>query len=56
MTITYEVSVYKTKKRKLMKKLNEKYTYLTHKAKQATGIKEAAGLIHKAAKLKSKFD
>ena len=39
-----------------MKKLNKKYADLMHKAQQATGRKEAVGLIHKAAKLKSKFD
>ena len=27
-----------------------------HQAQQATGRKEAVGLIHKAAKLKTKFD
>ena len=39
-----------------MKKLNKKYADLMRKAQQATGRKEAVGLIHKAAKLKSKFD
>ena len=39
-----------------MKKLNKKYADLMHKAQQATGRKEAVGLIHLAAKLKSKFD
>jgi len=39
-----------------MKKLNKKYADLMHKAQQATGRKEAVGLIHKAAKLKTKFD
>ena len=41
---------------KQMKKLNKKYADLMRKAQQATGRKEAVGLIHKAAKLKSKFD
>ena len=39
-----------------MKKLNKKYADLMHQAQQATGRKEAVGLIHKAAKLKNKFD
>ena len=39
-----------------MKKLNKKYADLMRKAQQATGRKEAVGLIHKAAKLKTKFD
>ena len=39
-----------------MKKLNKKYADLMPKAQQATGRKEAVGLIHKAAKLTSKFD
>ena len=39
-----------------MKKLNQKYADLMSKAQQATGRKEAVGLIHKAAKLKNKFD
>ena len=39
-----------------MKKLNKKYAELMHKAQQATGRKEAVGLLHKAAKLKTKFD
>ena len=39
-----------------MKKLNKKYADLMRKAQKATGRKEAVGLIHKAAKLKSKFD
>ena len=39
-----------------MKKLNKKYAELMCKAQQASGRKEAVGLIHKAAKLKSKFD
>ena len=39
-----------------MKKLNKKYADLICKAHQATGRKEAVGIIHKAAKLKTKFD
>ena len=39
-----------------MKKLNKKYAELLRQAQQATGRKEAVGLIHKAAKLKTKFD
>ena len=39
-----------------MKKLNKKYANLMRQAKQATGRKEAVGLLHKAAKLKNKFD
>jgi hypothetical protein len=39
-----------------MKKLNKKYADLMRQAQQATGRKEAVGLIHKAAKLKTKFD
>ena len=39
-----------------MKKLNKKYADLMHQAQQATGRKEAVRLIHKAAKLKNKFD
>ena len=39
-----------------MKKLNKKYADLICKAQQATGRKEAVGIIHKAAKLKTKFD
>ena len=35
-----------------MKKLNKKYADLMRQAQQATGRKEAVGLIHKAAKLK----
>ena len=38
------------------KKTIKKYTDLMHQAQQATGRKEAVGLIHKAAKLKTKFD
>ena len=39
-----------------MKKLNKKYADLLHQASIATGRKEAVGLLHKAAKLKIKFD
>ena len=39
-----------------MKKLNKKYADLMRQAQQATGRKEAVGLIHEAAKLKTKFD
>ena len=39
-----------------MKKLNKKYANLMRQAQQATGRKEAVGLLHKAAKLKAKFD
>jgi uncharacterized protein YecT (DUF1311 family) len=39
-----------------MKKLNKKYAELMHQAQQATGRKEAVGLLHKAAKLKTKFE
>ena len=39
-----------------MKKLNKKYADLMRLAQQATGRKEAVRLIHKAAKLKNKFD
>ena len=39
-----------------MKKLNKKYADLLHQASIATGRKEAIGLLHKAAKLQSKFD
>ena len=40
----------------MQKKIVKKYAELIHHAQQATGRKEAVGLIHKAAKLKSKFD
>jgi hypothetical protein len=39
-----------------MKKLNNEYSDLMQQAQQAAGRKEAVGLIHKAAKLKTKFD
>ena len=38
------------------KKIVKKYAELIHKAQQATGRKEAVGLLHKAAKLKNKFN
>jgi len=40
----------------MKKKIVKQYADLMHMAKQATGRKEAVGLIHKAAKLKTKFD
>ena len=40
----------------MQKKIVKKYAELIQQAQQATGRKEAVGLIHKAAKLKSKFD
>ena len=39
----------------MKKKIVKKYTELILQAQQATGRKEAVGLIHKAAKLKTKF-
>ena len=39
-----------------MKKLNKKYSDLMRKAQEATGRKEAIGLLHKAAKLKTILD
>jgi len=38
------------------KKIVKKYAELMHQAQQATGKKEAVGVINKAAKLKTKFD
>ena len=38
------------------KKIVKKYADLILQANNASGRKEAVGLIHKAAKLKSKFD
>ena len=38
------------------KKIIKKYSELIHQAQKATGRKEAVRLIHKAAKLKNKFD
>ena len=40
----------------MQKKIVKKYVELMHQAQQATGRKEAVGLIHKAAKLKTKLD
>ena len=40
----------------MQKKIAKKYAELMNQAQQATGRKEAVGLIHKAAKLKNKFD
>ena len=39
----------------MQKKIVKKYDELMHQAQQATGRKEAVELIHKAAKLKTKF-
>ena len=38
------------------KKIVKKYAELMHHAQQATGRKEAVGLLQKAAKLKNKFE
>ena len=38
------------------KKTIKKYADLMHQAQQSTGRKEGVGLIHKAAKLKTKFN
>ena len=38
------------------RKIVKKYAELMHQAQQATGRKEVVGLLHKAAKLKNKFD
>ena len=38
------------------KKIVNKYAELMHQEQQATGRKEAVGLLHKAAKLKTKLD
>ena len=40
----------------MQKKIVKKYAELIHRAKQATGRKEAVALIHKAAKLKTKLE
>ena len=40
----------------MQKKIVKKYVKLMYQAQQASGRKEAVGLIHKAAKLKNKFD
>ena len=39
----------------MQKKIGKKYAELINQAQKATGRKEAVGLIHKAAKLKTKF-
>ena len=39
----------------MQKKIVKKYAELIHQAQQATGRKETVGLIHKAAKLKTKY-
>ena len=38
------------------KKIVKEYAELMHQAQQAAGRKEAVRLLHKAAKLKNKFD
>ena len=38
------------------KKIVKKYAELMHQAQQAAGRKETVGLLHKAAKIKNKFD
>ena len=40
----------------MQKKIVKKYVELMQQAKQANGRKEAVGLLHMAAKLKTKFD
>ncbi len=40
----------------MQKKIVKKYADLIQQAQKAVGRKEAVGLIHKAAKLKTKFD
>ena len=52
--VTYQAWI--NNKTNLMKKLNKKYADLLHQASIATGRKEAVGLLHKAAKLQTKFD
>ena len=39
----------------MQKKIVKKYAELIQEAQQASGRKEAVGLIHKAAKLRTKF-
>ena len=39
----------------MQKKIVKKYVELIQEAQQASGRKEAVGLIHKAAKLRTKF-
>jgi len=38
------------------KKIVKNYAKLMHQAQQANGRKEAVGILHKASKLKNKFD
>ena len=38
------------------KKIVKKYAELIQQAQKATGRKEAVGLLHKAAKIKNKFE
>ena len=40
----------------MQKKIVKKYAELMHRAQQATGRKQDVGIIHKAAKLKTKFE
>ena len=40
----------------MKRKIVKKYAELMHLAQQATGRKEAFGLLNKAVKLKNKFD
>ena len=40
----------------MQKKIVKKYADLIRQAQQASGREEAVGLIHKAARLKTKFD
>ena len=40
----------------MKRKIVKKYAELMHQAQQAPGRKEAVGLLHKAAKLKTKLD
>ena len=40
----------------MKKKIEKKYAELIYQDQQATGRKEAVGLLHKSAKLKNKFD
>ena len=40
----------------MQNKIEKNYAELIHQAQQATGRKEVVGLLHKAAKLKTKFD
>ena len=40
----------------MQKRIVKNYAELIHRAQQATGRKEVVGLLHKAAKLKTKLD